>query len=85
MLALPPDHYGHGLAVDFWALGTLLYELVTGGANPWLTGDPAQDSEVGIYQRISTHQAGNLKFPDGVDPSQVPRTAILTSPCGVPR
>jgi len=61
---------GHGLAVDFWALGTLTYELITGGANPWLTGEPAKDSEVGIYQRISMHQSGNLKFPDGVDPSQ---------------
>jgi len=61
---------GHGLAVDFWALGTLTYELITGGANPWLTGDPAKDSEVGIYQRISMHQSGNLKFPDGVEPSQ---------------
>jgi len=61
---------GHGLAVDFWALGTLTYELITGGANPWLTGDPAKDSEVGIYQRISTHQPGGLKFPDGVNPSE---------------
>jgi len=24
---------------------------------------------VGIYQRISQHQAGDLKFPDGVEPS----------------
>jgi len=60
---------GHGLAADFWALGTLTYELVTGGANPWLTGDPAKDSEVGIYQRISMHQPGALKFPEGVNPS----------------
>ena len=61
---------GHGLAVDFWALGTLTYELISGGANPWLTGDPAKDSEVGIYQRISMHQHGSLKFPDGVNPSE---------------
>ena len=61
---------GHGLAVDYWALGTLTYELITGGANPWLTGDPAKDSEVGIYQRISMHQPGALKFPDGTSPSQ---------------
>ena len=60
---------GHGLAVDYWALGTLTYELITGGANPWLTGDPAKDSEVGIYQRISTHTAGGLKFPEGTSPS----------------
>jgi len=60
---------GHGLAVDFWALGTLTYELITGGANPWLTGDPAKDSEVGIYQRISMHQPNAIKFPEGVSPS----------------
>lgn len=60
---------GHGLGADFWALGTLTYEMVTGGANPWLTGEPAKDSEVGIYQRISVHQPGSLKFPDGCDPS----------------
>jgi len=60
---------GHGLAVDFWALGTLTYELITGGANPWLTGDPAKDSEVGIYQRISMHQPNGIKFPEGVSPS----------------
>jgi len=60
---------GHGFAVDWWALGTLTYEMISGGANPWLTGDPAKDSEVGIYQRISMHQPGALKFPDGVEPS----------------
>lgn len=75
---------GHGLAVDFWALGTLTYELITGGANPWLTGDPAKDSEIGIYQRISVHQAGSLKFPDGVEPSQVSVSweCIATVPTG---
>lgn len=73
---------GHGLAVDFWALGTLTYEMITGGANPWLTGDPAKDSEIGIYQRISMHQAGSLTFPDGVDPSQPLRDLLneLTHP-----
>ena len=60
---------GHGEAVDFWALGILTYEMITGGGNPWLTGDPAKDSEVGIYSRISSHEAGSLKFPDGVSPS----------------
>uniref|UniRef100_A0A7S2DG28 protein-serine/threonine phosphatase n=1 Tax=Haptolina brevifila TaxID=156173 RepID=A0A7S2DG28_9EUKA len=57
---------GHGHAADFWALGILTYEMITGGANPWLTGDPGKDSEVGIYQRISMHEANGLKFPEGV-------------------
>jgi len=60
---------GHGHAADFWALGILTYEMITGGANPWLTGDPAKDSEVGIYQRISMHAANGLVFPEGVSAS----------------
>jgi serine/threonine protein kinase len=60
---------GHGTAADWWALGILTYEMICGGANPWLTGDAAKDSEVGVYQRISLHQAGALKFPDGCSPS----------------
>jgi len=60
---------GHGHASDFWALGILTYEMITGGANPWLTGDPGKDSEVGIYQRISQHEDNGLTFPEGVNPS----------------
>ena len=61
---------GHGMAADFWALGILTYEMCCGGANPWLTGDPASDGEVGIYARISAHMHGNLKFPEGTSPSK---------------
>merc|ERR1719198_763239 len=67
---------GHGFAVDWWALGTLTYEMISGVANPWLTGDPAKDSEVGIYQRISMHQPGALKFPEGTSPSQTLRELL---------
>jgi len=53
---------GHGLATDFWAFGMLLYELLT-SSNPWLTGDPTKDSELGIYGRVSGHKHGELRFP----------------------
>lgn len=43
--------------------------MITGGANPWLTGDPTKDSEVGVYSRISGHTYGMLAFPEGVNPS----------------
>jgi len=59
------DGQGHGIAVDYWALGILTYEMCFGGANPWLTGDSVKDTELGIYQRITAHTAGSLAFPDG--------------------
>jgi len=45
---------GHDKAVDYWALGILMYEMMM-DKNPWLTGDDAKDSELGIYARISDH------------------------------
>jgi len=53
---------GHSLPVDYWALGVLIFEMLTGSA-PWLTGDAAQDSELNIYSRISAHKKGSLKVP----------------------
>ena len=38
---------GHSLPVDFWALGVLVYEMLT-GSGPWITGDDNADSDVGI-------------------------------------
>jgi len=61
---------GHGLATDYWDLGIFTYEMITGGANPWLTGDPAKDGEVGVYSRISGYVQGSLAFPEGVSPSK---------------
>jgi len=66
---------GHSLPVDFWALGVLMYEMMTGSA-PWVTGDPAQDSEVAIYNRISSHQKGAVPAPKEVDFSE-DLTALL--------
>merc|ERR1719345_455931 len=53
---------GHSLPVDFWALGVLIYEMLT-GSGPWITGDPNADSEVAIYNRISSHAAGGMPLP----------------------
>jgi CRP-like cAMP-binding protein len=57
---------GHALPSDFWQLGVLVYEMVTAG-NPWLTGDPAKDSEVAVFNRITSHKAGEIRFPDGIE------------------
>mmetsp|Transcript_17789 Transcript_17789/g.45577 ORF Transcript_17789/g.45577 Transcript_17789/m.45577 type:complete len:1043 (-) Transcript_17789:686-3814(-) len=68
---------GHGFAADFWALGILTYEMCCGGANPWLTGDPAKDGEVGVYARITAHTPGSLKFPEGGTPPSAPLVEVL--------
>eukprot|EP00308_Calcidiscus_leptoporus_P000358 CAMPEP_0119357956 /NCGR_PEP_ID=MMETSP1334-20130426/6257_1 /TAXON_ID=127549 /ORGANISM="Calcidiscus leptoporus, Strain RCC1130" /LENGTH=1049 /DNA_ID=CAMNT_0007372323 /DNA_START=84 /DNA_END=3233 /DNA_ORIENTATION=+ len=52
---------GHGLPVDYWALGILIYEMLTGTA-PWLTGDPTRDSELNVYSRITAFK-GDLDLP----------------------
>ena len=57
---------GHGTAADYWALGCLTYEMVT-GSSPWLTGDPLNDTELAIYVRISAHKTNKLKFPSDVN------------------
>lgn len=58
---------GHDKAVDYWATGILLYEMVVSdeNKNPWLTGE--NDSEVNIYTRISMHKSGALTIPPKSD------------------
>ena len=54
---------GHGLSVDLWGLGVLLYELNV-GTHPF-----AQASEVGTYNRICSFGGKSfpkLSFPDDV-------------------
>ena len=63
---------GHGLAVDFWALGVLLYEIVV-GRPPWGTpsaavapsvqeaGPLAQvGAETAVYEQILKHARGDI-------------------------
>ncbi|KAF0713112.1 hypothetical protein AaE_011861, partial [Aphanomyces astaci] len=45
---------GHDKAVDYWALGVLIYELIAGTV-PFFADDPMQ-----VYSLVLT---GNIKFP----------------------
>jgi len=54
------DRKGHGTAVDWWSLGMVIYELLT-GLPPWYTTDRKK-----LFQRI---KLAPLTFPESV-PSQ---------------
>ena len=60
---------GHGLTVDFWGLGVLLWE-VAAGEGPW-GNDP---NEMNIYRRITDHTSGALseKLQGGRDNGFLP-------------
>ena len=49
---------GHGKGVDWWTLGILIYEMLS-GEPPFVDDDP-----MGIYQKIL---GGKLSFPRGYD------------------
>ena len=78
---------GHGLSVDFWGLGVLLWEI-TAGEGPW-GNDP---NEMNIYKRITDHVSGNLAAwlhrerergflpPDGFVPTLVDLIDRLLAP-----
>ena len=50
-------------AVDFWALGVLIYELVH-GSSPF-----AASSEIEVYSKITAHQAGRKAYPTSFAPA----------------
>ena len=54
---------GHTTAVDFWALGVLIYEMIT-EKTPWATGNTALDTEEAFYSKIASHYAGAVQYPD---------------------
>jgi len=67
---------GHDQSVDYWALGILMYEMCM-ESNPWLTGEAAKDSELGIYARISAHKGGNLVDTGLSDKAEIFLNALL--------
>jgi len=52
---------GHGIAADIWALGILLYEVMSGGNTPFRESD--NSTETAIYSNITNHKFGELKCP----------------------
>jgi len=60
---------GHDKAVDYWALGIVMHEMLL-DKNPWLTGDDVKDSELGIYGRISAHKQGEIQHANLADKAE---------------
>ena len=58
---------GHNHMVDWWALGILIYEMISGGENPFKQ-DPDQPDRT-TYENIMSHQKGNLPFPENFSAS----------------
>ncbi|CAK4084830.1 unnamed protein product [Aphanomyces euteiches] len=68
---LPPEilnKAGHGNAVDWWNLGMVLYELLT-GRPPWYTTDREE-----LYRRL---RSSPLEFPPGLSPQAMDLIAGL--------
>lgn len=61
---------GHGKAVDWWAIGILIYEMLA-GYPPFYDENP-----FGIYQKIL---AGKIDFPKHFDPNAKVRPPFVSS------
>lgn len=62
------DRLGHGTAVDWWGLGMVLYEMLT-GLPPWYTRNRQE-----LFVRI---RQAELEFPDYLTPESVSLIASL--------
>mmetsp|Transcript_49196 Transcript_49196/g.81695 ORF Transcript_49196/g.81695 Transcript_49196/m.81695 type:complete len:1065 (-) Transcript_49196:122-3316(-) len=52
---------GHSVPVDYWGLGILIFEILTGSA-PWVD-EEGDNSEIAIYNKITKHAMHPEKFP----------------------
>jgi hypothetical protein len=64
------ERIGHGTAVDWWSLGMLLYEMLT-GLPPWYTKDRKK-----LYESL---KSAPLEFPNYVSA----RAQSLIAVCGI--
>lgn len=69
------DTEGYGVSVDFWALGILLYEMASGGLNPFVTSKPNEViNEFAVWSRVKalgTPDFPVISFPESIAPGTV--------------
>jgi serine/threonine protein kinase len=66
------DTEGYGVSVDFWALGILLYEMASGGFNPFVASKPSEViNEFAVWSRVKAFGTPDfpvISFPDTITP-----------------
>lgn len=67
---------GHGTMSDYWALGVLLYELLTGR----LLFPADSENELAVFTAISEFDPSKLEFPIQVDPIVKDLLCLLLEP-----
>jgi len=70
---------GHKQEVDYWALGVLIFEMIT-EKTPWATGNPASDTEEAYYSKIASHYPGSIHYPDAFSLELVAILDLLLEP-----